>query len=151
MKVIKSGQDVYSVFEATNKTSQKQDIFLSVSHDNGKTYNVTGLSNGVVRFTLKDEKPKPVENSSNPQIAMDKQGGIYIAWNAKGAGNPSYVVLAISEDKFRTPVVPLVNMTDKNIPGYEPTLINDQENGDVNLYYIMRDQGTGDPCKTRCS
>jgi hypothetical protein len=151
MKVVKAGEDVYIVFQAINKTSKQDDIYLSSSHDAGKKYDITNLSNGKVLLkTATIEEIKNVEQSFNPQIAMDKGGGVYVAWNAKAAGNPSYVVLAISEDKFQTPVIPFVNMTNDQVPGTEPLLVNDEVNGGVNLYYITTGEGPADPCKTRC-
>jgi hypothetical protein len=147
MKVVKAGDDVYMVFEAINKSSNKEDIYLKSSHDGGKNYNFTNLSNGQV---LLKKKLIDVEQSFNPQVAVDKEGDVYVAWYAKSAGNPNHVVLDISKDKFTTPVIPFVNMTNANSPGSDLSLITDQTSGGVNLYYLTGDEGPQDPCKTRC-
>jgi hypothetical protein len=151
MKAVKAGDDVYIVFQALNKSSNKEEVFLSASHNAGNNYTTINLSNGKIELRSgQNPVNKTVERSFNPQIAIDKEGEVYVAWNAKGAGNPSYVVLAISDDKFMTPVVPFVNMTDEALPGTEPLLINDQDSGNVNLFYMTNATGPADPCKTRC-
>jgi len=146
MKVVKAGNDVYMVFQAINKSSNKEDIYLRSSHDGGKNYNITNLSNG---HLLLKNKPIDVEQSFGPQVAVDKEGDVYAVWYAKTAGNPNYVVLDISKDRFATPVMPFVNMTNANAPGTDLSLITDQISGGVNLYYLT-DEGPQDPCKTRC-
>jgi hypothetical protein len=152
MGVAKAGDDVYIVFQATDSKTKKQDIYLSSSHDGGKTYKTINLSNGKIFIKSSGAIPenKTVESSFNPQIAIDKEGDVYVAWNAKGAGNPNYVVLATSKDKFETPVTPVVNMTKIDAPGTEPKLVNDEVSGGVSLYYITPNVGPADPCKTRC-
>jgi hypothetical protein len=151
MNVVKVGQDVYIVFEAKNPTTNQEDIYLRSSHDGGKNYNSTNLSNGKVRLNGNGTIPADVsvENSYNPQIAADKKGDVYVAWNAKRGGN-TYVVLASSDDGFKNTVTPVTNMTNINIPGTEPKLINDVNSGTVTLYYLTGEQGPQDPCKTRC-
>ena len=149
MKVVKAGDDVYMVFQAINKSSNKDDIYLKSSHDGGKKYNFTNLSNGEVLLNVSKGKPSAVEQSFNPQVAVDKEGEVYVVWNAKTAGNPNYVVLDISKDKFATPVIPFVNMTNANSPGTNLSLVTDETSGGVNLYYLSED-GPQDPCKTRC-
>jgi hypothetical protein len=149
MKVVKAGNDVYMVFQAVNQSSNKEDIYLKSSHDGGKNYNFTNLSNGRVLLDVSKGKPSDVEQSFNPQVAVDKEGDVYVVWYAKTSGNPSYVVLDISKDKFATPVMPFVNMTKANSPATDLSLINDETSGGVNLYYLS-DQGPQDPCKTRC-
>lgn len=151
MNVVKVGQDVYIVFEAKNPTSNQEDIYLRSSHDGGVTYNNTNLSNGKVHLIGNGTIPADVsvESSYNPQIAADKKGDVYVAWNAKRGGN-TYVVLASSDDKFKNTVTPVTNMTNINISGTEPKLINDLDSGAVTLYYLTGEQGPQDPCKTRC-
>ncbi len=151
MKAVKAGDDVYIIFEATNNNSSKQDIYLSASHNAGKNYSTINLSNGeVVINASKNENATEVEESFDPQIALDKEGDVYVAWNAKQTGNTNYVVLAYSEDKFATPVVPFVNMTNPSLPGTELSLIKDETTGAVNLFYLTEKEGPADPCKTRC-
>lgn len=151
MNVVKDGQDVYIVFQATNDNNNKQDIYLKASHDGGTTYNTTNLSNGKVLLIGNQTVPqnKTVENSYNPQIAVDKEGDVYAAWNAKRGSN-TYIVLASSDNKFKDTVIPVTNMTDINLSGAEPKLVNDLDSGAVTLYYLTPLQGPQDPCKTRC-
>lgn len=150
MKAVKAGDDVYIVFQATNKTSNEDDIYLTSSHDGGKKYTTINLSNG--KALLNESGPVDLKASFNPQVAVDKEGDAYVAWNANSSGGQQYIVLDISKDKFATPGIPVVNMTSMNgnKPASEPLLIKDETSGAINLYYLAGPDGPQDPCKTRC-